>query len=203
MAATLALASLPIIAFGTLSQAIPIVRNPEKSFLWHTAPTGDFELRWVKPQGATSATLAVTGPGYSQTYENLTGDSLLLSLPQAVSGDNETVYELVLTFDDTSVLQTSLGAVATIGSSSASTMAINDADRAWGRTMVPIVIPVPCGVDRFEIDGVQKDTGLDGYAGWYHLCLAGNGPHALLAETSSRVFAAELLAQNGFMVIIR
>lgn len=201
--ATLALASLPIIAFGTFSPAVPVVRSPEKSFLWHTVPTGDFELRWVKPQGATSATLAVTGPGYSQTYENLTGDSLLLSLPQAASGDNEAVYGLVLTFDDTSVLRTTLGAVATIGSSSASAIAINDADRAWGRTMAPVVIPVPCGVDRFEVDGVQQDTGLGGDAGWYNLRTAANGMHTLRAETSADAFEVELLVQNGFLFIFR
>ena len=192
-----------LVTYGTLSSAVPVVRNPEQSFLWHTAPSGTFELRWVKPHGATSATLSVTGAGYSQTYENLTGDSLQLSLPGAASSDGENVYELVLTFDDASVLRTTLGAVSTIGPTSASALAMNDSDRGWWHAVVPVVLPIPYGVERFTVDGVQQDTGLGGDTGWYNLRTAANGMHTLRAETSADAFEVELLVQNGFLLIFR
>ena len=200
VAASLAL--LPAFAQETLSSAVPVERNPEKSFLWHTAPTNTFVLRWVKPQGATSATLNVTGTGYSQSYENLTGDSLSLSLPPAASASDERVYQLVLTFDDDTVLRTTLGVVSTVGVSSASAMSIGDSTRAWGRSGVYPVLPVPCGVERLEVDGVTTDTGLDGDAGWFYFNPVGKGEHSLLVETAEGVREVELVTPGGSMIIV-
>ena len=193
----------PFVARAAVSQPVTVTRNPEQSFLWHTAPSGTFELRWVKPQGATSATLAVTGAHYSQTYENLTGESLQLSLPAASSSADENVYELVLTFDNSAVLRTVLGAVSTLGSSSASTMSVRESDRAWGLAQPPVVLPIPCGVELFRVDGVETDTGLGGDAGWYLCRSLAIGAHTLLAQTPARVFEAELFVQPGTMIIFR
>jgi len=201
VAASLAL--LPASAQETLSSAVSVERNPEKSFLWHTAPTNTFVIRWVKPQGATSATLSVTGTGYSQTYENLTGDSLSLVLPPASSASDERVYQLVLTFDDDTTLRTTLGAVSTVGASSAQAMSIGDSRRAWSRTGVYPVLPVPCGVERLEVDGVTTDTGLGGDAGWFYFNPVRAGEHSLLAETADGVREVELVTPGGTVIIVR
>lgn len=199
VAASLALQ--PAFAQAALSSAVSVERHPEKSFLWHAAPTNTFMLRWVKPQGATSATLSVTGAGYSHTYENLTGDSLSLSLPPAVSAADEKVYELVLTFDNATFLRTTLGAVSTVGASSASAMSISDSTRAWSRSGVYPVLPIQCGVERLEVDGVTTDTGLGGDAGWFYFNPVGKGEHSLLAETADGVRDVELVTPGGFMII--
>ena len=52
------------------------------------------------PVGATKATLAVTGLGYSEEYADLTGDSFTFTLPSATSPETENVYDLTLTFDN-------------------------------------------------------------------------------------------------------
>ena len=199
MAASLAL--LPEVVRGTTSQSVVIERNPEKSFLWHTSPTGAFELRWAKPQGATSATLSVTGAGYSHEYENLTGDSLFLSLPPATTSRGENVYQLVLTFDDSTVLRATLGSVSTLGASSATAMALRESVRTWRRSGVYPVLPIPFGVERFEVDGVATDTGLGGDAGWFYFKPAGEGVHTLRAEMPDGAVEAELATPDGMILI--
>ena len=193
----------PFVARAAVSQPVAVTRNPEQSFLWHAAPSGTFELRWVKPQGATSATLAVTGAHYSQTYENLTGESLQLSLPGAASPVDENVYELVLTFDNASTLRTTLGAVSTIGTASAAASALDDTSREWTCIVRPAVLPIPYGVERFEVDGVPTDTGLGGHAGWYLFQAAHADTHTLLAATSTALFEAEVTEVRGMTIIIR
>ena len=200
VAAAVCCASLA--ASGTSSSPVPVTRCPERSFLYRTAPSGEFDLRWVKPQGATSATLTVTGSRYSRTYENLTGDSLRMSLPSSPSAANEDVYELVLAFDDTSVLRTTLGSVATVGSSSAVAYAWDDSSFKWRRMERPAVLPIPFGVERFVVDGVETDTMLGGYAGWCCFRAAYADVHTLRAETSTGVLEAEFSEASGMMLIV-
>ena len=80
------------------------------------------------------------------------------------------------------ILGATLGAVSTIGPTSASALAMNDSDRGWWHAVVPVVLPIPYGVERFTVDGVQQDTGLGGDAGWYNLRTAANGMHTLRAN---------------------
>lgn len=203
VATLVCMALSPLALRATVSLPVPVMRNPEQSYLWRTAPSGAFDLRWVKPQGATSATLAVTGAGYSQTYENLTGESLQLSLPGAASPVDENVYELVLTFDNASTLRTTLGAVSTIGTASAAASALDDTSREWTCIVRPAVLPIPYGVERFEVDGVPTDTGLGGHAGWYLFQAAHADTHTLLAATSTALFEAEVTEVRGMTIIIR
>ena len=198
-----AVCCVSLVASGTSSSPVPVTRCPERSFLYRTAPSGEIALRWVKPHGAESATLTVTGSNYRRTYENLTGDTLRLSLPSSSSAADENVYELVLTFDDTSVLQATLGSIATVGSSSAVAYALDDSSRKWRRMERPAVLPIPFGVERFVVDGTEADTMPGGYAGCDYVRAADADIHTLRAETSTDVLEIELSEVGGMIFSIR
>ena len=155
--ATHALTSQPLI--------ITLDGDPATSF-WRTAPTGSFEIGWEMPPGAKSATLSVTGMGYSHEVANLTGTSCTVDfLP-----DEENVYTFKLTFD-TGVEQTaSVSRIATRGVNSAAVPIRFGAfdTRAWRRTLsANNVLPIPAGTESFTVDGAAHSW--SGEAGWYGL----------------------------------
>lgn len=154
--ATHALTSQPLI--------ITLDGDPATSF-WRTAPTGSFEIGWEMPPGAKSATLSVTGMGYSHEVADLTGTSCTVDfLP-----DEENVYTFKLTFD-TGVEQTaSVSRIATRGVNSVTDVPIRLGaydSTAWRRTKSPCnVLPIPAGTESFTVDGVAHAW--SGEAGWY------------------------------------
>lgn len=159
--------SLAMAAHALTSQPLVITLDgdPATSF-WRTAPTGSFEIGWEMPPGAKSATLSVTGMGYSREVANLTGTSCTVDfLP-----DEENVYTFKLTFD-TGVEQTaSVSRIATRGVNSATVPIRFGAfdTRAWRRTLsASNVLPIPAGTESFTVDGVAHSW--SGEAGWYGL----------------------------------
>ena len=152
--------------------------NAKTSSYWHTATNCVLALPIEKPEGATSATLSVTGLRYSATYANITASPFLLTLPAATSTATENVYDLTLTFNDAgaTVRTAHLGLIRGYDATTeALTRCLAPKEqRKWGwvkgrRT----VFPIPYGMTSFTVGGVVTDTGLGGDQGWYALDVPG------------------------------
>lgn len=193
--------SLAMAAHALTSQPIVVALDgdPATSF-WRTAPTGDFTVYWEKPTGAVSATLTVTGMGYSHSVENLTGTSCTIDFLPA----DENVYEFRLTFDTGAEMTASVSRIATRGQSSVADVPIRlgSADsRAWRRTKVACnVLPIPAGTESFTIDGVAHAW--TGVSGWYGLGpLDGFSSHSLVLNGVTCWI--DYQPTGGFMLILR
>ena len=168
---------------GDTSETALVFLCPETSSFWRTATNNVVTLPVEFPEGASSATLAVTAPGYSAQYAIASAGDFTLTLPSATSPTTENVYDLALTFDDAaSTTRTAkLGVIdSVIPPNSGETRCIAPAtDRKWGWVRGRVVIPVPYGITSFTIDGAEAVTGLDGAQGWYPLLLKGGQSAAL------------------------
>ena len=160
--------SLVMAAHALTSQPLVVTLDggPATSF-WRTAPTGGFEVFWEMPKDASSATLSVTGMGYSHEVANLTGTSCMVDfLPE-----EENVYTFRLTFDTGAEMSASVARIATRGVSTVADVPIRFGDygtRAWRRTLkADNVLPIPAGTESFTVDGVAHSW--SGEAGWYGL----------------------------------
>ena len=150
------------------SEPATIYANAAESLLWHTTPFGGTTVRWDKPAGATSATLTVTGDGWSSTYANLTGESCEIALPGgAATADGEDVVTLTLAFDNGMVQTASLGAVTGLGTGGSAMAAPprNVAMPSWAKFHDRAVVAIPCGATALTVNG-EPLPGLDGSAGW-------------------------------------
>ena len=155
-----------------------IFLNEKTSSYWHTATNRVIALPIEFPDGASSATLSVTGPGYSAQYAIPAGTAQYpLSLPAATSPTTENVYDLVLAFNDSdSTMRTAkLGLIEGHDATTAGwTRCLAPiTQRKWGWVRGRVVIPIPYGSEPLAIGGTTVDTGLDGAQGWYPLSLKG------------------------------
>ena len=164
------------------------------SSYWHTATNCVLALPIEKPEGATSATLSVTGLRYSATYANITASPFVLTLPAATSTATENVYDLTLTFNDAGAT-TRTARLGLIRGYDATTMALTRClapkeQRKWGWVKGRrAVFPIPCGMTAFTVGGVVTDTGLGGEQGWYALDVPGGQTIPLtLGELSATLF---------------
>ena len=142
------------------------------------------------PAGASSATLSVTGPGYSAQYAILAGTAQYpLSLPPATSPSTENVYDLTLAFDDSAstVRTAKLGLIDGYNATTAGrTRCLAPVtQRKWGWVRGRVVIPIPYGSEPLAIGGATVDTGLDGAQGWYPLLLRGGQSAALTLDNGA------------------
>ena len=171
---------------GRSNSTMVFVDTASHSF-WRTAMSSTVRLPIDYPSGAKSATLTVTGAGYSRVYTEITGDTFDLELPSAAQTANENVYALTLTFNDGTERTARLGCVkggADASQASACCVLPRDGTK-WVRMEEHPVIPIPYGTTRFEVDGVAVDTGLeDGAQGWAVL-----GPYATGATASLELVA--------------
>ena len=164
------------------------------SSYWHTATNCVLALPIEKPEGATSATLSVTGLRYSATYANITASPFLLTLPAATSTATENVYDLTLTFNDAgaTVRTARLGLIRGYDATTvALTRCLTPKEwRKWGWVKGRrAVFPIPYGMTSFTIGGVVTDTGLGGDQGWYALDVPGGQTIPLtLDELSATLF---------------
>ena len=176
LAAGLAIAAFapPAFADDVSSDAVCVFTAPERSFLWCTAVNPTITLPIVFPEGATAASLAVSGLGYTATYAIAAEGDFTLSLPAATSTATENAYDLTLSFTGSDVIRTArLGVICGVGTAgSGETRCLAPASsRRWGRVERRAVAPIPYGATSFlftpEVGPAVADTGLDGAAGWF------------------------------------
>lgn len=170
--------------FETVGSSDLVFLNERTSSYWHTATNRVLALPIEFPEGASSATLSVTGPDYSTQYSIPAGTAqYTLSLPAATSPTTENVYDLALAFNDSdsTVRTAKLGLIE--GHDATTTgwtrCLAPMTQRKWGWVRGRVVIPVPYGSEPLAVGGVTVDTGLDGAQGWYPLTLRG-GQSAVL-----------------------
>ena len=194
LAFCMALAFDAAAATEMMSEGAFIFLDKGTSSYWHTATNCVLALPIEKPEGATSATLSVTGLRYSATYANITASPFLLTLPAATSTATENVYDLTLTFNDAGAT-VRMARLGLIRGYDASTVALTRclAPKEWrkwgwvkGRRAV---FPIPYGMTSFTVGGVVTDTGLGGDQGWYALDVPGGQTIPLtLDELSATLF---------------
>ena len=181
-------------AAGTemMSEGTFIFVNAKTSSYWHTATNCVLALPIEFPEGASSATLTVSGLRYSATYSDITASPFLLSLPPATSTATENVYDLALDFGNGVVRTAKLGLIKGYD---ATTVALTRClapkeQRKWGWVKGRCtVFPIPYGMTSFTVGGVVTDTGLGGDQGWYALDVpAGQTIPLTLDELSATLF---------------
>ena len=156
------------LAAGTASNAIDLQLRTGDDPLWRTATNASFEVCWRFPAGATVATLAVTGMSVAVEHAGLTTTSKVLEIPVPAAADEEEVLSLSLTFDNGEAQRASVAVVrGQTCAASATTGWVRAGSRFWARAGRYNVLPVPAGTKTLSVDGVVRETGLDGAAGWY------------------------------------
>ena len=67
------------------------------------------------------------------------------------------------------------------------------------------VLPIPAGTDSLTVDGVPRETGLDGAAGWYGLVVDGTSAAPQVVRISGEGWSAsaDLHGKEGISVILR
>ena len=190
---------------ATSASAFVYVDTSESPF-WRTASNNVVELSVDFPEGASSASLTVTGAyGFSMTTNNLSEGLFTLALPAATSPETEDVYDLTISFNDGSSRTAKFAVIAGVSNGPEGTTRCEPFESSvrWGRIHERAVLPIPYGTTSFTIGGETVDTGLDGAAGWYAY-----GPLAIgAAETLELVapdgdFAAFLKSVGVGMVLI-
>lgn len=148
----------------------------KSNILWRTSPGTTFDVPVVLPPDASSATLTVTGRGYSRTYSNLSGGWQEVTLPAATSDETEDVFDLTLAFDDpaATVQTVKLGHVASAASDGDAEARVRVAgSRKWGVVKDRAVIRMPANAGTLSIDGDPVDDGLAAAAGWFRFDAVG------------------------------
>lgn len=175
------------IAGDTSDESLVFV-NAGASYFWHTATNNVLALPIVFPNGATSASLAVTGLRYSFNDTITEEGDYLLEIPQATSPQTENVYSLTLTFDDEAetVQTATLGLVTSYGANGGGStcVLVPNGTARWGKVEQRAVMPIPYGATSLTVSGVASDTGLGGDAGWYALAVSA-GSSQILAMTDA------------------
>ena len=200
--------------FETVGNGGLVFFNEKTSSYWHTATNCVIDLPIEFPDGASSATLSVTGIGYLAQYAISAGmEQYTLSLPPATSSTAENVYDLALAFNDSAstVRTAKLGLIYGHDATTTGwTRCLAPAGtRAWSKTKGVAVIPIPYGTTSFTItldggEATSTDTGLDGAAGWYPLRLKGETTADLAATTLEGSLSASLRGDGaGFFLIVR
>ena len=138
--------------------------SPDRTAFWRTATNASFTVSWTRPWGAGSATVTVVGAtGEERKYENLTGESLEISLPVPDSEKAETVYSVGLAFDSAPDI-VKVVRIAVLRETSRLRF---PGTKNWDAADSSAVLPVPYGATSLTIDNETVDTGLGGAAGWY------------------------------------
>lgn len=202
----LAAAARPAAAAATAESEPAFVFLDKGAFsFWHTATNNVLSLPVDFPDGASGATLTVTGSGYSRQYEVAACEVFTVTLPEATSPESEDVYDLALDFGEGTVRTAKLGLLkGSFGSAGeAGTRLLSPSSAAsWGRMDRRAVIPVPAGTDSLSVNGVAADTGLDGEAGWFALALLGGETASLsLVGADEEALTASLFRPNESTVI--
>lgn len=203
-----AMVSVAVPAEELTSEPTFVFLRPETSSFWNTATNSTMTVPIDYPRGARAATLSVRGLGYEQTYAGITGATFTFELPAPTSPETENVYDLTLAFDDAAatVRTAKLGLVQGLSpDAEGTTRCLAPATaKVWRRAKGRAVLPIPYGTTSFTVNGVERDTGLDGAQGWF--AIGGIGPEedvSLTLMAGGVEYAASLLGGGGLMMIFR
>lgn len=193
---------LALAAAAADSAASFVFVNPRTSSFWRTVRSRTFDLPIGYPEGATEATLAVTGVGYSQTYPGITASSYELTLPEATGPTTENTYTLTLTFDHGEPQSTQVSVIAgLLDGGTGSTRCISPDVAAWTRCDSPrVTLPVPYGTTSLTLNGEPVATGLDGAQGFYTVPRL---PADLVLTVDEQDYAVRLVMAPGCLLIFR
>lgn len=196
---------------GDTSDPALVFLRPETSSFWRTATNSTMTLPVSYPAKASSAKLTVFGVfGHVQTIENITGDSVKVTLPEPSQAVNlpptENIYDFKLEFDDGTVQTASLALIAGLAAAGeGSTRCIAPySQRAWPRVCRRAVVPVPYGMTALAVDGEAVDIALDGAQGWCPLSLEAPEEAELTGTVGDVEWSAALKGYaNNITIIVR
>ena len=161
------------------------------------------------PEGASAATLTVTGLGYSHVYTDISGESYTFDLPDAVDSQTENVYDLTLAFDDTAktVRTAKIGLIAGLcpDNEGKTRCLAPQGTRKWNKVKGGrAVLPIPYGTKSFTVGGVEKVSELGGAQGWYALDgLVPGQATELTLSTDEGDYSASLFGVGGILLLVR
>ena len=194
-----------LFADGKSNRAVVMLRPGEFSF-WNTATNKVLTVPVDMPPLATAGTLTVCGTGYSHEEPVVDPGDIEIVLPPATSPQTENVYELTLSFNDGTVRRAKLGLVqgyAAGNAASTRVLAPKD-DAAWKGVKKRAVIPIPCGMASFTVNGEEVDAGLGGNQGWYALSIMPDTAVSLSGVAGDVTLSAALFGlYNGFVMSLR
>ena len=207
-----AVVSVAVSAAELTSEPTLVFTRPETSSFWNTATNNVMTVPVDFPAGATTATLTVSGIGYTATYANIEKgtDSYTFTLPPAKSPQTENVYDLLLSFNDGTERRAKLGLVDGLSPDTEGTtrcLAPSNG-RVWGRVKGGrAVLPIPYGTTSFSVvvngEPRTSDTGLNGAQGWYALGVKPGDDVSLSMTASGLSYSASLHGALGVMLIVR
>ena len=160
-----------LLAVSSAVGANDVFMLPTSNVLWRTAPGSDFEVPVLMPQGASSATLVVTGRRYRREWTGIADGTFRLSLPSADSAAAENVYDLTLTFNDyaATTRHAKLAVLQGAAEGAAAEADVRTPGSAWHNFASKAVLPIPSGVDAVSVNGQAVDESLWQSPGWFLL----------------------------------
>lgn len=203
-----AMVSVAVPAEELTSEPTFVFLRPETSSFWNTATNSTMTVPIDYPNGATRATLEVSGIDYRRVYAGIADDEFTFEVPAPVSPETENVYDLVLTFDDVArtTRTAKLGLVQGLSPDAEGTTRClaPSVAKVWKKVRGRTVLPIPYGTTSFMVNGVETDTGLGGAQGWYALRRVGSDESVTLSLVADGVeYMASLLGSTGLMVVFR
>lgn len=194
-------------ADAAVSEPVKVHLNAAESLLWHTAPAGDFTVRWSMPSDSSSASLTVSGVKYRRVYDGLSSEEAEISLPAVSSTRDENVYSLTLEFDDGSVQTAILGAVTGVGvgSDELPVPLRLEGTSLWPKFNGRAVMPVTSDATSLAVNGAEIVPALDGAAGWRMVTYQGGVSEYTLALTDEAGEHSAVLygRGGGFALFVR
>ena len=197
-------------ADGLTSDPAFVFLAPETSYFWRTATNNVMTLPVVFPDGADSATLAVTGLSYTASYPGITTNEFTLTLPPAGRPSEENVYDLTLTFNDGTIRSARLGLIQGFasGDEGCTRCIAPFGGSRWRKVEDRAVMPIPYGTKAFsfQVEGESAitETGLDGAAGWFAFELGGGERAAVSMTDEDDVdWSASLMGWLGGVLMMR
>ena len=192
------------------SEPALVFLQTETSSFWNTATNNLVSVPIDFPPGATLATLTVSGVDYSATYPDIgTGTkSLSLSLPEADGPQTENVYDLTLTFNDSTVRTAKIGLISGQSPDAEGTTRClaPSGSRVWERVKNRAVLPIPYGTTEFSVtvNGEERfaETDMDGAQGWFALGVNVGDSVSLSRTTGGVSQSVSLTGMGDGMVII-
>ena len=215
--ATVVGASVLSVAVGAAeltSEPTFVFLRPETSSFWHTATNNQMTVPIDYPEGASSASLAVSGLGYDKEYVDIVkvgldegSNEFTFELPVPSSPETENVYDLTLTFDNGVTRTAKLGLIQGLSPDAEGTTRClaPSGSKVWSKVKGQAVLPIPYGMTSLKVNGADVDTGLDGAQGWYALGkIDPNEPVSLSMTADGKEYMASLLGGGaGLMLILR
>ena len=202
-----AMVSVAVPAQELTSEPTFVFLRPETSSFWNTATNNTMTVPVDFPSGASSASLSVSGVGYSKEYVGITAKEFTFELPAPTSPETENVYTLTLRFDNNVERTAKLGLIQGLSPDAEGTTRClaPPTAKVWSKVKGRAVLPIPYGTTSFKVNDVDVDTGLKGAQGWYAISGLDGDSNASLSLIANGVqYAASLIGgPTGLMLIFR